>query len=383
MTTAPVERILVVVGTRPEAIKLAPVVRRLRREPDRFEVRLCATAQHREMLDSVLSVFELAPDVDLDLMRPGQSPNEVASRVFAALDPLLAREAPDWLLVQGDTTTALCSAVAAFHRRVRVGHVEAGLRTGDFQHPFPEEMNRRVVDLVADAYFAPTPRAARVLAAEGTPASRIHLTGNTVVDALIEIARRQGPEPESDCVLITAHRRESFGAPLERVVRAIARLAKAFPKTRFLHVVHPNPNVLSVVRRNEGIPNVELLEPVDYPQLVRLLRRCRFALTDSGGIQEEAPTFGKPVLVLREKTERPEGIEAGLARLVGTDEERIFAESALLLSDASARRRMSRAGNPYGDGRAADRIADALAGRPFDAFSPAPAPAEAGAPTLR
>jgi UDP-N-acetylglucosamine 2-epimerase (non-hydrolysing) len=365
------QRILLVVGTRPEAIKLAPVVRRLRQEPDRFEAVLCATAQHREMLDQVLEVFGLEPDVDLDLMRPGQSPNEVASRVFAALDPLLARTAPDWLLVQGDTTTAMCAAVAAFHRRVRVGHVEAGLRTGDFQHPFPEEMNRRVVDLVADAYFAPTARAARALASEGVEEAKIHLTGNTVVDALLEIARREGDEPETDTVLITAHRRESFGPPLAAIVRAIARLARAFPRTRFLHVVHPNPNVLAAVRANEGLANVELLEPLDYRGLVRLLRASRLVLTDSGGIQEEAPTFGKPVLVLREKTERPEGVEAGLAKLVGTDEETIVAEASRLLSDASARRRMTEGANPYGDGGAARRIADALAGRPYERFEPA------------
>ena len=372
-------RVLLVAGTRPEAIKLAPLVRRLRREPDRFEATLCATAQHREMLDQVLEVFDLAPDVDLDLMRPGQSPNEVASRVFAALDPLLAERSPDWLIVQGDTTTAMCAAIAAFHRRVRVGHVEAGLRTGDFQHPFPEEMNRRVVDLVADVYFAPTRRAAAALEAEGVPRDRIHRTGNTVVDALLEIAAREGAEPETDTVLITAHRRESFGEPLARIVRAIARLARAFPQTRFLHVVHPNPSVLAAVRANEGLPNVELLEPLDYRGLVRLLRRCRFALTDSGGIQEEAPTFGKPVLVLREKTERPEGVEAGLARLVGTDEDRIVAEASRLLSDPAARRRMAEGGNPYGDGRASDRIADVLAGRPYKSFAPVPAAASGAA----
>ncbi len=370
------ERILLVVGTRPEAIKLAPVVRRLREEPDRFEAILCATAQHREMLDQVLSVFDLRADVDLDLMRPGQSPNEVASRVFGALDPLLERLAPDWLLVQGDTTTAMCAAVAAFHRRVRVGHIEAGLRTGDFQHPFPEEMNRRVVDLVAEAYFVPTARAARALAAEGTPEARIHRTGNTVVDALLDIARRDGEEPETDTVLITAHRRESFGEPLAGIVRAIARLARAFPQTRFLHVVHPNPNVLAAVRANANLPNVDLLDPLDYRGLVRLLRRSRIVLTDSGGIQEEAPTFGKPVLVMREKTERPEGVEAGLALLVGTDEERIVAEASRLLSDPSARRRMSEGRNPYGDGLASDRIADALAGRPYESFAPlSPSPA--------
>ncbi len=364
------QRVLLIVGTRPEAIKLAPVVSRLRQEPERFEAILVATAQHREMLDQVLPVFGLAPDVDLDVMRPDQSPNEVASRVLAALDELLARLSPDWLVVQGDTTTAMGAAVAAFHRSVKVAHVEAGLRTGDLRHPFPEEMNRRVVDLVADAYFAPTERAARALAAEGAAAEKIHLTGNTVVDALLEIARRDGEEPESDTVLVTAHRRESFGEPLARVLRAVGRLARAFPKTRFFHVVHPNPNVLAAVRANPAPANVERLEPLDYRAFVRALRRCRFVLTDSGGVQEEAPTFGKPVLVLREKTERPEGVEAGLARLVGTDEERIVAEATRLLEDPSERRRMSEGGNPYGDGRAGARIADALAGRAFEPFSP-------------
>jgi UDP-N-acetylglucosamine 2-epimerase (non-hydrolysing) len=365
------QRVLLIVGTRPEAIKLAPVVARLRAEPDRFEPILCATAQHRQMLDQVLEVFGIQPDVDLDLMRPDQSPNEIASRVFAGLDALLRAKSPDWLIVQGDTTTAMAAAIAAFHRRVRVGHVEAGLRTGDFERPFPEEMNRRVVDLVADLYFAPTARAVAALRAEGVDESKIHLTGNTVVDALLEIARREGDVPETDTVLVTAHRRESFGAPLERIVRAVSRLARAFPRTRFLHVVHPNPQVLAAVREDPGLPNVERLEPLDYRRLVRLLRQCRLVLTDSGGIQEEAPTFGKPVLVLREKTERPEAVEAGRALLVGTDEEAIVAEGTRLLSDESARRRMAQGGNPYGDGRAAGRIAGALLGRVEAPFAPA------------
>jgi UDP-N-acetylglucosamine 2-epimerase (non-hydrolysing) len=363
-------RIVVVAGTRPEAIKLAPVVRRLREETALFEVILCTTAQHREMLDQALGVFRLTPDIDLDLMRPDQAPSELASRSFAALDPLFARLAPDWLLIQGDTTTAMCAAIAAFHRRVRVGHVEAGLRTGDLQAPFPEEMNRRVVDLVSDAFFAPTPRAAAALRAERVPDSRIHVTGNTVVDALLEIAAAEGAVPEENLVLVTVHRRESFGEPLAGVVRAIARLARAFPATRFIHIVHPNPNVIAAVRANEGLPNLELLAPMDYGSLVRLMRRCRLILTDSGGIQEEAPTFGKPVLVLREKTERPEGVEAGLALLVGTDEQRIFAQASRLMTEEDAYRRMSEGGNPYGDGHAASRIADVLAGRAFSAFAP-------------
>ena len=352
---------------------MAPVVQRLRREPDRFDVRFCVTAQHREMLDQVLALFDLTPDSDLDLMRPDQALNDLASRAFAALDPLLEREPPDWLLVQGDTTTAMIAALTAFHRRIRVGHVEAGLRTGDFERPFPEEMNRRIVDLTASAAFAPTARAAQALRQEGVAAERIHLTGNTVVDALEAIASREGAVPEEDLVLVTAHRRESFGEPLARVVRAIATLAARFPRTRFVHVVHPNPRVLEAVRANAAFPNVELTEPLDYASLVRLIRRSRIILTDSGGIQEEAPTFGKPVLVMREKTERPEGVEAGFARLVGTDEERIVREASHLLSDASARRAMRAGANPYGDGQASERIAAALAGRPFRPFQPAAA----------
>ncbi|MEP6994031.1 MAG: UDP-N-acetylglucosamine 2-epimerase (non-hydrolyzing) [Acidobacteriota bacterium] len=362
-------KVLVVVGTRPEAIKMAPVIRRLSTEPE-CAVRVCATAQHRQMLDQAFALFGITPDIDLDLMRPDQTPNALASRVLAALDPVLEREAPDWLLVQGDTTTAMGSAIAAFHRKVRVGHVEAGLRTGDFQHPFPEEMNRRVVDLISDANFAPTRRAALALQAEDVPAGKIFLTGNTVVDALMEIAGREKDLPEENLVLITAHRRESFGAPLERIVRAIGRLARSFPATQFVHVTHPNPNVEGVVRRNENLPNVTLVEPVDYVELVRLMRRSRLILTDSGGIQEEAPTFGKPVLVLREKTERPEGVEAGLARLVGTDEEEIFAQARTLLTDGSARKQMAGKTNPYGDGLASDRIASILLLRPFAPFAP-------------
>jgi len=365
------QRVLVVVGTRPEAIKLAPVVRRLRQEPRQFDVHLCTTAQHRELLDQALGAFGLTADIDLDLMRPDQSLSEIAGRAFAALDPLLARIRPDWLLVQGDTTTAMCAALAALHRATRVGHVEAGLRTGDFRAPFPEEMNRRVVDLVADAFFAPTPRAVAALAAEGVAANRIHLTGNTVVDALLEVAALDGELKPEDLVLITVHRRESFGEPMASVFRAVARLAHTFPATRFLHLVHPNPNVMEALRGRETPENLEFSPPLDYTSLVRRMRQCRLILTDSGGIQEEAPTFGKPVLVLREKTERPEGVEAGLALLVGTDEERIFEETSRLLNDVTAYRAMSEGGNPYGDGHAAERIADVLAGRPFAAFTPA------------
>ncbi len=347
---------------------MAPVIRRLRREPARFATVVCATAQHREMLDSVLSLFEIEPDVDLDLMRPDQEVNELAARAFGALDSVLVKEKPDWLLVQGDTTTALCAAVAAFHRGVRVGHVEAGLRTGDLARPFPEEMNRRVADLVADACFAPTRRAADALVSEGVPANRIHRTGNTVVDALGEIARREGEVVPEDLVLVTAHRRESFGAPLQRILQAVNRLARAFPGTRFVHVVHPNPNVRAAIQAAEAPPNLERVDPLDYRSFLRLLRRSRLVISDSGGVQEEAPAFGKVVLVLREKTERPEGIEAGFARLVGTDEERIFEEAGRILSGHSDLGVPPGAVNPYGDGHAADRIASVLSGAPYEPF---------------
>jgi UDP-N-acetylglucosamine 2-epimerase (non-hydrolysing) len=366
-------RILIVVGTRPEAIKLAPVIRCLRRQPERFETVVCATAQHREMLDQVLDLFEIRPDVDLDLMGADQTPNELAARAFAALDRVLADHPADWLLVQGDTTTALCAAVAAFHRRVRVGHVEAGLRTGDLQQPFPEEMNRRVVDLVADAFFVPTERAAAALRAEHVAESRIHRTGNTVVDALLQIAEMEGDVAAEDLVLVTAHRRESFGAPLGAIVAAVGRLARAFPRFRFVHVVHPNPSVRAAMSGYRGLDNVELVEPLDYRAFVSLMRRSRVILTDSGGIQEEAPTFGKPVLVLRRKTERPEGIDAGLARLVGTDEELIVEEAERVLQGRSGLARGARTVNPYGDGRASERIAEALDDSPYEPFEPLPA----------
>lgn len=351
---------------------MAPVILRLRGEPG-FETRVCATAQHRDLLDSALALFGIVPDLDLDLMRPNQTPSLIAAGVLRAFDEVLAADAPDVVLVQGDTTTVMAASLAAFHRDIAVGHVEAGLRTGNLRNPFPEEMNRRVTDLVAALHFAPTPRSAAALVREGADAAGVHVTGNTVVDALEWLAAWHpdaGEDDERELVLVTSHRRESFGEPMRRSFRAIARLARRFPEIRFVFPVHPNPNVLEAARVFEGIENVALEPPADYARLVSWMRRAKIILTDSGGIQEEAPTFGKPTLVLRETTERPEGIEAGVARLVGTDEERIYREAERLLTDPAAHAAMARPANPYGDGKAAERVVSILAGRSVEPFSP-------------
>ncbi|HYX24545.1 MAG TPA: UDP-N-acetylglucosamine 2-epimerase (non-hydrolyzing) [Thermoanaerobaculia bacterium] len=370
----PPQQVLAVYGTRPEAIKLAPVIAALRRRPEAFAVTVCATGQHREMTDQVEELFALRPDLALGLMRPDQTLNGLAARALEALDGVLAARRPDWLLVQGDTTTAMTAALAAFHRGVRLGHVEAGLRTGDLARPFPEEANRRIVDLLAAALFAPTARARAALLAEGSDPARVHVVGNTVIDALRCLApgpaaaSAAGERPE---VLVTVHRRESFGPPLRGVFAALRRLAAAFPAVHWVYPVHPNPNVQGPAREIlAGLPNLELCAPLGYRELVGRLARCRFVLTDSGGLQEEAPAFGKPVLVLRDTTERPEGVEAGVARLVGTDPERIFAAASSLLTDDGAWLGMARAVNPYGDGHAAGRIAAILAGEPWTPFRP-------------
>jgi UDP-N-acetylglucosamine 2-epimerase (non-hydrolysing) len=374
ISSQPLE-ILAVYGTRPEAIKMAPVIEALKRRPDAFSVRVCTTGQHREMLDQVQEIFGLRPDLDLNLMRHDQTLNGLAASALEAVDRVLTEARPDWLLVQGDTTTAMTAALAAFHCGVRIGHVEAGLRTGDLQRPFPEEANRRVIDLLADALFAPTERSRDTLLAEGCDERRVHVVGNTVVDALATLA--PGPEamdsdqPERPEVLITVHRRESFGEPLRGIFTALRRLAESFPEVLWIYPVHRNPNVRGpAFEILGGLPNLELRDPLDYRELVALLARCRFALTDSGGIQEEAPALGKPVLVLRDTTERPEGVDAGVARLAGTDPERIFTEASRLLTDRSAYLAMARAVNPYGDGRASERIAAILAGEPWEPFRP-------------
>lgn len=363
-------KILAIYGTRPEAIKMAPVVAALRRRPE-VRLRVCASGQHREMVEPVEELFGLRPDLDLALMRPDQSLNGLASEAVAAFDRALAEEAPDWLLVQGDTTTAMAAALAAFHRKVRVGHVEAGLRTGDLSQPFPEELNRKVIDLLAQALFAPTARAVSDLLAEGAKPQRVHLVGNTVVDALASVSADLPPTARRAEVLVTVHRRESFGAPLRQILTALRRLAEQFPEVLWVYPVHRNPNVSAPARELlAGLPNVELHDPFDYRQLLERLARCRFVLTDSGGLQEEAPSLGKPVLVLRETTERPEGIEAGVARLAGVETERIVREASLLLTSAELYRAMARPVDLYGDGQASERIAAILTGAPWRPFEP-------------
>ncbi len=364
-------RALVVIGTRPEAVKQAPVVHALAARPG-VTTTVCLTAQHRDMLDEAIATFRLPVHHDLDLMRPGQTLTHVAVRVLEGIDALLAAEPHDWVLVQGDTTTSMAAAQAAFHRGVRVGHVEAGLRTWNLQEPFPEEWNRRAIDALADLAFAPTERSRQNLLAERMPEERILVTGNTAIDALQWMARQPSPPPPPELaaldparplVLVTAHRRESFGAPLDDICRALATLAGRDDGrgVSIVYPVHPNPNVRAAVARHlEGRPHVHLLAPLDYARFVDLMRRATLILSDSGGIQEEAPGLGKPVLVLRDRTERPEAIEAGTALLVGTDYDRIVGEVDRLLGDEAAYHAMAVARNPFGDGRAAERIADAL-----------------------
>jgi UDP-N-acetylglucosamine 2-epimerase (non-hydrolysing) len=364
--------VAVVMGTRPEAVKLAPVIAALRARPSSFTCLTVATAQHRELLDQVLAAFAIHPDVDLDIMSLGQPLSRVAALVLERLDPVLVRERPDWVLVQGDTTTVMAAALAAFHRGARVGHVEAGLRTGDRRNPFPEEINRRVADVVADLHFAPTEGARQALLREGVQPWRVSVTGNTVIDALLAVAAQPAPPPpealaavwntDRRLVLVTAHRRESFGAPLQDMLLAVRDLAEGFrADTTMVYPVHPNPNVSGPAREVLGAsPNVVLLPPLGYAEFVHLMRRSTLILTDSGGVQEEAPSLGKPVLVMRAVTERPEGVAAGTALVVGTERGHIVGAAARLLTDPAAYGRMAGAVNPYGDGMAAARIVDLI-----------------------
>ncbi len=366
---------LIVFGTRPEAIKLAPVIHVLAREPAVFDVRVCVTAQHRQMLDQVLDLFDIRPDHDLGIMRPEQTLPDLTAAVLRGVAGVIDRERPDLVMVQGDTTTTMATALAAFYAGVPVAHVEAGLRTRDKHAPFPEEMNRQITTLVADVHFAPTARARENLRRDGVADDVIHVTGNTVVDALLTARARlvdADVSPALRCVadasqlvLVTAHRRESFGEGLRNVCLAVRDLVDRNADVRVVFPVHLNPQVrrqVEAVLRSSPACGSRLLltDPVSYPDLVWLLDRCRLVLTDSGGIQEEAPTFHKPVLVMRRVTERPEGVEAGVARVVGTDRVDIVAEAERLLRHADAYAAMAGAENPYGDGRAAERIAHVL-----------------------
>ena len=371
-------RILSVFGTRPEAVKMAPVVKELARTPG-VEARVCVTAQHRQMLDQVLDLFSIRPDYDLDLMRDDQTLAALSAAIFTHLDPVLADFQPAWVLAQGDTTTVAITSLLSYYRRIRFGHVEAGLRTHDKWQPFPEEINRRIAGVTADLHFAPTEWARQNLLKEGVDDSLIKVTGNPVIDALNLVAAQPEPAEIADLLirlhlatsglevqqtrrllLVTAHRRENFGQPLEEICEALRQLA-ARGDVEIVYPVHLNPNVQEPVKRLLGnVPHITLLPPLDYLPLVHLMKRAHLILTDSGGIQEEAPAFGVPVLVLREVTERPEGVAAGTLKLVGTDTRRIVEEATRLLDDPAAHAEMAQASNPFGDGHAAERIVEAL-----------------------
>ena len=367
-------KIIVVFGTRPEAIKLFPVVRALAGWPG-LRVRTCVTAQHRGLLDQVLAIAGLTPDIDLDIMEPGQTLDRLTARLLTGLGEVMDAERPDIVVVQGDTATAMAGALAAYYRKVPVAHVEAGLRSGDIYHPWPEEVNRRIVAPIAALHFAPTQTSADALLRENIAADAVHVTGNTVIDALHWTQERVATNPAlaaglddiaarfagKRLILVTTHRRENFGGGMEAIARAIGRIADR-PDVAVLFPVHPNPAVGPVM---DAIlaerSNVARIPPLDYPHFVRALALCDLVLTDSGGVQEEAPALGKPVLVMRETTERPEGVTAGTARLVGTDGERIVSEVFTLLDDSDAYAAMARAHNPFGDGHAAMRIAEIIA----------------------
>jgi UDP-N-acetylglucosamine 2-epimerase (non-hydrolysing) len=373
-------RVLSIFGTRPEAVKMAPVIQTLNRT-EGFESQVCVTAQHRQMLDQVNDLFGIVPDIDLNLMQPDQSLSQITAAIFTHLDSVIASSKPDWILAQGDTTTVMATSLLAYYHRVHFGHVEAGLRTGDKWQPFPEEINRQVAGIIADLHFAPTEWSRQNLLRENIPSDRIIVTGNPVIDAL-QYVSDQPPTPEVKTlfkqiglgdasikkgghprlVVVTAHRRENFGEPLESICHALSELVETYADDmRIVYPVHLNPNVQEPVYRILGNnPNIILLPPIDYLPLVHLLKRATLVLTDSGGLQEEAPGLGVPVLVLREVTERPEGVESGTVKLVGTDQGNILRESRRLLDDPDAHAAMARAVNPYGDGHAAERIVDGL-----------------------
>lgn len=368
-------KVALVFGTRPEAIKLFPVIHALKARAD-IDTRVIVTAQHRGLLDQVLEIAGIVPDIDLDVMTPNQTLDGLTAKLIVALGEAFDAEKPDRVVVHGDTLTTMVASLAAYYRKIPVAHVEAGLRSGDIHHPWPEEVNRRVVACIADMNFAPTQAAADALLRENRDAAGIHVTGNTVIDALLATVDRVHREPAlasglddlssrfagKRIVAVTSHRRENFGGGMEAIARSIADIA-AQPDVAVIFPVHPNPNVRPVMDAVLGdLPNVAMIEPLDYPHFVRLLDLCHLVLTDSGGVQEEAPSLGKPVLVMRETTERPEGVQAGTAKLVGADRNRIVREVLALLDDDAAYQAMARAHNPFGDGKAAERIADIIAG---------------------
>ncbi len=360
------KKILVVFGTRPEAVKMCPLVNELRGRRDMQTV-VCVTGQHREMLGMVLDAFGVKPDYDLAVMKDAQTLFDITNAVLRGLEGVLRRESPDIVLVQGDTTTTFAAALAAFYLNVPIGHVEAGLRTYNTESPFPEEFNRQAVSLVSRFHFAPTERAKENLLREGKAPDTVFVTGNTAIDALKTTVHSEYTHPElawaegSRLILITAHRRENLGEPMERMFRAIRRVMDEHPDTKAIYPIHMNPRVREIADRFlGGDDRIHIIEPLDVLDFHNFLARCRFVLTDSGGIQEEAPSLGKPVLVMRDTTERPEGIEAGTLRLVGTEEETIYREFSRLLTDSAAYAAMAHAANPYGDGRACARIADIL-----------------------
>lgn len=371
-------KVLTVAGTRPEAIKMAPLIQALAAD-SRFESAICVTAQHRQMLDQVLQLFDLVPDFDLDIMKPGQNLSDVTATILTAIGKVFESFRPDIVLVHGDTTTTLATTLAAYYHKIPVGHVEAGLRTGNLYSPWPEEANRKLTGALAELHFSPTEGSRENLIREGIDETGIHVTGNTVIDALLYVAKKAHSDaalqreftqefsflnPELRLILVTGHRRESFGGGFERICQALLKIVQDFDDVEILYPVHLNPNVREPVNRLlAGVERIHLIEPVNYLPFVWLMNRAYLILTDSGGIQEEAPSLGKPVLVMRETTERPEAVDAGTVRLVGTDSDRIVSEVSALLSNPRAYERMTKAHNPYGDGKACERILTALAGR--------------------
>ncbi|MCP4551284.1 MAG: UDP-N-acetylglucosamine 2-epimerase (non-hydrolyzing) [Bacteroidetes bacterium] len=377
------KKILIVFGTRPEAIKMAPVVHELKKHPKRFDLKVCVTAQHREMLDQVLEIFDIIPDYDLNIMKSNQDLYDVTSRVLLSMRDVLRKFNPDVVLVHGDTTTSSTAALAAYYQQIPVGHVEAGLRTGDIYSPWPEEMNRKITGAIASLHFSPTEKSKQNLLMENVSSDNIFVTGNTVIDALfmastkikqdvklqnkISDALNKSFESglqkiiDSEFILVTGHRRENFGDGFINICEALIEIAVKYPSMHIVYPVHLNPNVQKPVHELlKGVPNIHLIAPLSYLPFIYLLERCYFVLTDSGGLQEEAPSFGKPVLVMRDTTERPEAVDAGTVKLVGTDKRLIVAESDRLISDNAYYNTMSRSHNPYGDGHAADRIAKIL-----------------------